>query len=224
MKKLLLSFVLLACSFMLNAQMTVTVSGNNVTFSTPIPGADWGTAPVNLYAYAETMDTTPNLASTVQIFGNWPGVALVDNGSGVFSTTVNFSTVFPLGTKINDFKFIYNSPDGMGGFYQNPAGGSPGFSINDVAHAIGYTPVTTTALGVVNMANAKKNTVVTDGQLRTSFKGNLSLEVYEMGGKLVKSFNANSDGNAIDLNITKTGIYFVKITNGTNSEVVKFAK
>ena len=224
MKKLLLSFVLIASSFMVNAQLTVTVSGNTVTFSTPIPGADWGSSPVNLYAYAEPTDTAPNLPSTVQIFGNWPGTALTDNGAGVFSASVDLSTKFPVGTKINNFKFIYNSPDGSGGFYQNPGGGAPGFNITDAAHATGYTPVTIALLGLSNSANAKSNSNVINGQLRTGFKGNLSLEIYEMSGKLVKSFQAISTGNAIDLNVTKSGIYFVKITNGTSQEVVKFAK
>lgn len=224
MKKLLLSFVLLACSFMLNAQLTVTFSGNTMTVSSPIPGSDWGTAPVNIYAYAETMDTMPNSPATVQIFNNWPGKALTDNGSGVFSASIDLSTVFPVGTTVNNFKFIYNSPDGMGGYYQNPGGGSPGFSITDAAHATGFSPVTITGLGTVNLANSTKTSIVVNGQLRTALRGTVGIEVYEMGGKLVNSFKANSDGNAIDLKVTKTGIYLVKITNGTNSEVVKFLK
>ena len=63
-----------------------------------------------------------------------------------------------------------------------------------------------------------------DGKLFSSLKGNVTVSVYEMTGKLVKNFEAKSDGNAIDLNVTKNGIYLVKITNGAQSEVVKFAK
>ena len=219
MKKLLFSFAVFACSFMLNAQLTVTKSGNTITLTTPIPGADWGSSPVNLYAYAESMDTTPMSPGTVQIFGNWPGKAMTDNGNGTFSVSVDLSTQFPTGTSINNFKFIYNSPDGMGGYYQNPAGGAPGFDITDPAHATGYSTVT---LATTNVSNGSKNSVVVNGQLRTELKGNLSLEVYDMSGKLVKSFTAS--GNAIDLNVNKAGTYLVKITNGASKEVVKFVK
>ncbi|MEC5157385.1 T9SS type A sorting domain-containing protein [Chryseobacterium sp. MP_3.2] len=221
MKKLLFSFALLVCSFMLNAQITVTRAGNTITLTTPIPGADWGSSPVNLYAYAEPTDTTPMSPATVQILGNWPGKALTDNGNGTFSVSVDLSTQFPPGTTINNFKFIYNSPDGSGGYYQNPAGGSPGFNITDPAHATGYSTIT---LATTNLSNANKSSFVVNGQLRTSLKGDIALEVYEMSGKLIRSFKAVATGNAIDLNVTKTGTYLVKITNGASQEIVKFVK
>lgn len=82
-------------------------------------------------------------------------------------------------------------------------------------------PTTLTALAVSNTNLNAKSSVI-EGKLYTSLKGNLNLEVYEMSGKLVKSFTAS--GNAIDLNVTKTGTYLVKITNGTSKEVVKFVK
>ena len=206
------------------AQVTVTVSGTTVTLSSPVPGADWGSSPVNMYAYADSTDTTPNVPSTVQILGDWPGMAMIDNGSGTFSVSVDLSTKFPVGTTINNFKFIYNSPDGGGGYYQNPAGGSPGFNITDPAHATGYSPVTITTMSTTDFVNIKNKSIVVNGQLRTALPGNLSLEIFEMGGKLVKSFKATSTGNAIDLNLIKNGIYLVKITNGAQSEVVKFVK
>ena len=220
MKKLLFSFAV-ACSFMLNAQITVTRSGNTITLTTPIPGADWGSSPLNLYAYAEPMDTTPMSPATVQITGNWPGKPMTDNGNGTFSVSIDLAGQFPTGTSINNFKFIYNAPDGSGGYYQNPGGGSPGFSITDPAHATGYSTVT---LATTNLSNANKTSFVVNGQLRTALKGNISLEVYDMSGKLIKSFTAVATGNAIDLNVTKTGTYLVKITNGASQEVVKFVK
>ncbi|HMU06789.1 MAG TPA: T9SS type A sorting domain-containing protein [Kaistella sp.] len=58
----------------------------------------------------------------------------------------------------------------------------------------------------------------------TSAKGNISLSLYEMSGKLIKTLNTKADGSAIDLNIVKNGLYVVKITNGSENEVVKFAK
>ena len=88
--------------------------------------------------------------------------------------------------------------------------------------AEGPTVIVTT-LAVGNNVLLGKSTIV-NGKLITAQKGNLNLEVYEMSGKLVRSFKAVSNGNAIDLNLTKNGLYLVKITNGTNREVVKFAK
>ena len=88
--------------------------------------------------------------------------------------------------------------------------------------AEGPTVIVTT-LAVGNNVLLGKSTVI-NGKLITAQKGNLNLEVYEMSGKLVRSFKAVSNGNAIDLNLTKNGLYLVKITNGTHREVVKFAK
>ena len=84
-------------------------------------------------------------------------------------------------------------------------------------------PTTIITLGVSTSAVKAKSSII-NGQLRTALARNLSLEIYEMGGKLVRSLKANSNGNAIDLNINKSGIYLLKITNGSESEVVKFAK
>ena len=88
--------------------------------------------------------------------------------------------------------------------------------------AQGPTVIVTT-LGVGNNVLLGKSTVI-NGKLITAQKGNLNLEVYEMSGKLVRSLKAVSNGNAIDLNLTKNGLYLVKITNGQHREVVKFAK
>lgn len=70
---------------------------------------------------------------------------------------------------------------------------------------------------------SKKSTVI-GGKLYPSQKGNLAISVYEMTGKLVKNFNVKADGNAIDLNVAKNGLYLVKIASGSHNEVVKFAK
>lgn len=85
-------------------------------------------------------------------------------------------------------------------------------------------PTTILSGMAVSGLNVKVKSSVTKGQLQTSLKGNLSLEIYEIGGKLVKSMNVLSTGNAINLKVVKNGIYLVKITNGTQTEVVKFAK
>lgn len=83
--------------------------------------------------------------------------------------------------------------------------------------------VTVGTMAVANNLLSGKSSVV-NGKLITAQKGNLTLEIYEMSGKLVQSFKAVSNGNSIDLNLTKNGLYLLKITNGTNREVVKFSK
>lgn len=224
MKKLLFSLVMLSISFMLQAQMTVSVTGNTVKFSAPVPGADWGTTPVNLYAYVDAADTTPAGTQTVQISGNFPGTMMVDDGMGHFTISANLASFFPVGTTINNIKFIYAVTDGGTGYYQNPSGGTPGFSVNDSAHATGYTPVTIASLAVSDLQNAKKNSFISNGKLYTKQIGDLDITVYDMTGKVVKQSKLKSSDSAIDLNINQTGTYMVKVSNGSQTEVVKFIK
>ncbi len=84
-------------------------------------------------------------------------------------------------------------------------------------------PTTLPTLGV-NSSSLKAKSYVVKGQLYTALKGNLSISVYEMSGKLVKNMNVKADGNAIDLNVYNNGLYLVKVSNGSTNEVVKFAK
>ncbi|MBC7556164.1 MAG: T9SS type A sorting domain-containing protein [Chryseobacterium sp.] len=224
MKKLLLSLVMLACSCMIQAQMTITVTGSTVKFSAPIPGNDWGSTPVNLYAYVDAADTTPPGAGTMQISGGFPGTMMVNGGSGPYSITVNLASFFPSGTTINNIKFIYAVTDGGSGYYQNPAGGNPGFSVNDPAHASGYTPVTVASLAVSDLQNAKKNSFVANGKLYTNQTGNLEITVYDMTGKIVKQSQVKSSNSALELNIQQKGTYIVKVSNGSQTETLKFIK
>ena len=215
---------MLACSFILQAQMTVSVTGNTVKFSAPIPGNDWGSTPVNLYAYVDAADTTPAGTSSVQISGAFPGMMMVNGGSGPYSISVNLASFFPGGTTVNNIKFIYAVTDNMGGYYQNPAGGNPGFSVNDPAHATGYTPVTVSTLAVSDLVNAKKNSFVANGKLYTKQNGNLDITVYDMTGKIVKQSQVKSSDSALELNIKQAGTYIVKVSNGSQTETVKFIK
>jgi hypothetical protein len=60
--------------------------------------------------------------------------------------------------------------------------------------------------------------------LYTPKKGNLNVTVYDFSGRVLKTMNVKGDGNAIDLNVPQSGLYMVKVSNGTEQEVVKFAK
>lgn len=140
---------------------------------------------------------------------NWNAAANAYVGTIDLNTktfTSSNSTV-PQGTTVNKVGMVFKD-------LQNGA-------TKQSADMFANGPTTLTALAVSNTNLNAKSSVI-EGKLYTSLKGNLNLEIYEMSGKLVKSFTAS--GNTIDLNVTKTGTYLVKITNGTSKEVVKFVK
>ena len=202
------------------ANMYFTISGTSVTFKViPTSPGDWGGSnPINIYAYTNAGDTTPAGTGVTNVLGGWPGTALTNNGDGSYSTTVDLATLYPAGTTVNVINFIYN--DGTGN--QNPPSGQSGFLSTDTAHASGWTPVLIPVLGVFDLNGLSKKSVVAEGKLYTAQKGNLTLEVYEFGGKLVKTMKVSANDSAIDLNLPKKGLYLVKIA-GSNSEVVKFS-
>ena len=124
-------------------------------------------------------------------------------------TFTNSNNVIPTGTTVQK----------VGMVFKNLQNGS------DFQSADAFTngPTTLSTLAVSDTKVKAKFSIVS-GQLYTTQKGNMNVEVYEMSGKLVKSFTAVATGNVIDLNVPKNGIYLVKISNGATSEVVKFAK
>jgi hypothetical protein len=142
---------------------------------------------------------------------NWDNTAMayvgtIDLNTKTFTQT---NARIPVGTTVNKIGMVFKD-------LQNGAN-------KQSADFYANGPTTIIALGVSNSSVKAKSTVI-KGQLRTALTGNLSLEIYEMSGKLVNSFKANSNENAIDLNISKTGIYLVKVSDGTTNEIVKFAK
>lgn len=142
---------------------------------------------------------------------NWDAMANAYIGTInlITKTFTNSNTKVPAGSVVNKVGMVFK--DLMNGANRQSAD----------TYTTG--PTTLPLLAVSNTATKAKSSVI-NGQLRTAFKGNLAIEVYEMSGKLIKSFSAVATGNAIDLNVSKTGTYLVKITNGASQEVVKFAK
>jgi uncharacterized FlaG/YvyC family protein len=125
-------------------------------------------------------------------------------------TFTNTNDIIPSGTTITKIGMVFKNLKN-GADFQSP----------DV---FANGPTTTDASLATTNANLKSTSSVISGKLYTSQKGKLNLEVYEMSGKLVKSFSAISNGSAIDLNVNRNGIYLVKISNGSTKEVVKFVK
>ena len=134
-------------------------------------------------------------------------VGTIDLNSKTFTQT---DAKIPVGTTVNKVGMVFKDLQ-SGATKQSPD-----------TFANGPT-VTVGTMAVANNVLLGKSSVI-NGKLITAQKGNLVLEVYEMSGKLVQSFKAVSNGNSIDLNLTKNGLYLLKITNGTNREVVKFSK
>lgn len=68
----------------------------------------------------------------------------------------------------------------------------------------------------INIDNFKS--FVSRGKLYTSKKGNVNVQVLDFSGRIIKTFNAKSTVNGIELNLPKKGNYILKVEN----EVVKF--
>lgn len=227
MKKLSLLFAFFA-AVTISAQFTVqTISqgvvkltyGASNDYSIYDPGFEVPTFYVHVWSNAgdnSTGTVYDDSWTNSNVTMNW------DSGAGAYVGTINLNTkvftngnkTFPSGTTVNNLGFVFKD-------LQN---GNTKQSADLAATSFGFTTTTTnSSLAVSNSLLGKKSSVM-GGKLYTSTKGNLAISVYEMSGKLVKSFNTVADGSVIDLNVSKTGLYLVKITHGSESEVVKFAK
>jgi hypothetical protein len=146
---------------------------------------------------------------------NWDATAGAYIGTIDLATKIftNGNKTFSGGTTINNMGFVFKD-------LQN---GATKQSLDLSATTYGFTATTLPLLATTNVDLSKKSVVI-NGKLHTFLKGNVELSVYEMSGKLVKNLNVKADGNAIDLNVSKTGLYLVKITSGTYNEIVKFSK
>ena len=228
MKKLSSLFLAVCAAAAFSAQLTVqTVSqgvvkltyGATNDYSIYEPGFEVPTFWVHVWSNAADNSTGTVYDdawtnSTVSM--NW------DSSAGAYVGTINLNTkvftngnkTFPSGTTVNNLGFVFKDQ-------QNGATKQSG---DLAATTYGFTSTTTNAtLAVSNPVTGKKSSVI-GGKLYPSSKGNLEISVYEMSGKLVRSFKAVANGTPIELNVSRNGLYLVKITNGSESEVVKFAE
>lgn len=227
MKKISSLLVALFAIITVSAQVQVTVTSagkvkimygasNNYTFYAPGVGTQtfyihmWS-VPADNGTGAQLDDSWNNSNVTM----NWSAADNAYVGNVDFATKLWTGTnnVIPAGTTLTNFGMVFKDQ-------QN---GATHQSADVQANTVGFTPTTIPALAVSNVSAKAKSSVVA-GKLYTSAKGNLTLSVYEMSGKLVRTFDVKADGNAIDLNVPSNGLYLVKITNGSENEVVKFAK
>lgn len=218
MKKLYSLFLAFFTAAILSAQMTVSTSGNLVTFSYTLDSNIWNSAPVYLYTFVDASNASNGVFKE---FAPWPGTQMTGTGTGPYTLTVDLSS-YPAGTVISNVNFIYTNGGEGGVTYQNPQGF--GNSFNTTANATGWSPVTVTAtLAVADIAGLSKKSVVSEGRLYTAQQGNLDIQVYDFSGKAVKTLKVKTSGNPIDLNLQQKGLYMMRISNGQASEVVKFS-
>ncbi len=65
----------------------------------------------------------------------------------------------------------------------------------------------------------KSQSFVSEGKLYTNKQGNLSVQVVDYSGRVIKTISAKASSNGIELNLPKKGNYILKL----NDEVIKFA-
>ena len=65
----------------------------------------------------------------------------------------------------------------------------------------------------------KSKSFVSEGKLYTNKQGNLSVQVVDFSGRIIKTITTKASSNGIELNLPKKGNYLVKV----NNEVVKIA-
>jgi hypothetical protein len=65
----------------------------------------------------------------------------------------------------------------------------------------------------------KAKSFVSEGKLYTNKQGNLSVQVVDFSGRVIKTITTKASTNGIELNLPKKGNYILKL----NDEVIKFA-
>lgn len=211
---------------LLSAQLVVQVTspgvvkltyGANNDYSIYSPGFETPTFWVHVWSPANSNSTGTlyeDAWSNSNVTMNWDAAASAYVGTINLSIKAftNGNKVFPTGTSITNLGFVF----------KNQQNGATNQSADLMAANFGFTPTTLSSLATADGMTTKKSTVI-NGKLYTSHKGSIEITVYEMSGKLVHTIKTSANGNAIDLNVSKHGIYLVKIT-GKTTEIVKFAR
>ena len=93
----------------------------------------------------------------------------------------------------------------------------PRYSNNDGAN---YKATFTVSNTLATGETVKKSkSFVSEGKLYTNKQGNLSVQVVDFSGRVIKTITTKASTNGIELNLPKKGNYILKL----NDEVIKFA-
>lgn len=227
MKKLSSLVLMLLATISAYGQFTVQVTSPGIVqltygaandYSIYSPGFEVPTFWVHVWSNAgdnSTGSTYNDAWTNSNVEMNW------DQTAGAYVGTINLNTkvftdgdrVFPTGTTISNLGFVF----------KNQQNGATNQSGDLSAGNFGFTTTTLVALAVSQRDVANK-AFVANGKLFTSFKGGISVTVYDMSGKMVNHFSGQNDAAGIDLGLTRSGLYVAKITSGKETATVKFRK
>ena len=182
-----------------NGQTLVFVGGENKTWKNG--GGDVTGGRIHYRVYTGTPS-----GSFSNVSFNW--IQNLGNGNqkwGATTGTTNVLSGLPNGEYTLE---VYTEADtNLGARYSNNGGAN---------YKATFTVSNTLATG----ETAKKaKSFVSEGKLYTNKQGNLSVQVVDFSGRVIKTISAKASSNGIELNLPKKGNYILKL----NDEVIKFA-
>ena len=182
-----------------NGQTLVFVGGENKTWKNG--GGDVTGGRIHYRVYTGTPS-----GSFSNVSFNW----IQDLGSGDQkwgATTGTTDVLAGLPNGVYTLEVYTEADTNLGARYSNNGGAN---------YKATFTVSNTLATG----ETAKKaKSFVSEGKLYTNKQGNLSVQVVDYSGRVIKTISAKASTNGIELNLPKKGNYILKL----NDEVIKFA-
>jgi hypothetical protein len=182
-----------------NGQTLVFVGGENKTWKNG--GGDVTGGRIHYRVYTGTPS-----GSFSNVSFNW--IQDLGNGDQKWGATTGTTDVLAgLPNGVYTLEVYTEADTNLGARYSNNGGAN---------YKATFTVSNTLATG----ENAKKaKSFVSEGKLYTNKQGNLSVQVVDYSGRVIKTISAKASTNGIELNLPKKGNYILKL----NDEVIKFA-
>lgn len=173
-------------------------------------GADVTGANVNYTLYTGARPASPTFTTLAANF-------LSDDGGGNQTWekndgSSNLLSTLPDGTYT--IEVYFDAPTSVGTKYSSNGG----------SNYVATFTISNSTLATADLQNAKNKSFVAGGKLYTKLAGNLDITVFDMSGKIVNKSQFKATGAALNLNVQQTGTYLVKVSNGSQTETVKFIK
>lgn len=182
-----------------NGQTLVFVGGENKTWKNG--GGDVTGGRIHYRVYTGTPS-----GSFSNVSFNW--IQDLGNGDQKWGATTGTTDVLAgLPNGVYTLEVYSEADTNLGARYSNNGGAN---------YKATFTVSNTLATG----ETAKKaKSFVSEGKLYTNKQGNLSVQVVDFSGRVIKTISARASTNGIELNLPKKGNYILKL----NDEVIKFA-
>lgn len=187
-------------------KITYTDAANSWAFYNPNSAADiwlhcWVNSADNTTGNAYTDDWNNSLEKISWSAADNAYIGYVNLASHTFT-----QGKFPAGTTVYKFNIVMKNKQ-VGADYQS------------VDKSFTLSPSVIIPVLGLNDALLKSKSFVSDGKLYTAKQGNLSIQVVDFSGRIIKAMNVKSSTNGVELNLPKKGNYLLKV----NDEVIKFA-